>query len=181
MNSNLYYDPEFLTNYEIGFNSKIEELNLNLAAVIFHSDRKDQQVLISTQVDLNDPNTFTFLTQNAAEGTNNGIELEMDFQLSESLDMFINFGLLKTEIKSWKSRPEIEGRAQAHAPEKSYAIGFNWYPSEQSSFSFDLVGKSSFYSTITYIVSLQFRNWEIKSVRISFLSELINLGTSRIA
>ncbi len=34
-NNNLYYDPEFLTNYEIGLNSKIEELNLNLAAVIF--------------------------------------------------------------------------------------------------------------------------------------------------
>ena len=144
-NSNLYYDPEFLTNYEIGFNSKFEKLNLNLAAVIFHSDRKDQQVLISTQVDLNDPNTFTFLTQNAAEGTNNGIEFEMDFQLSENLDVFINVGLLNTEIKSWKSRPEIEGREQAHAPEKSYAIGVNWYPSEQSSLSFDIVGKSSFY------------------------------------
>ena len=51
--------------------------------MIFHSDRKDQQVLISTQVDPTDPNTFTFLTQNAAEGINNGIELEIDFQLSE--------------------------------------------------------------------------------------------------
>ena len=144
-NGNLYYDPEFLINYEIGLNSKFEKFNLNLAAVIFHSDRRDQQVLISTQVDPNNPNTFTFLTQNAAEGVNNGIELEMDIQLSENLDTFINFGLLKTEIKSWKSRPEIEGRAQAHAPEKSYAIGFNWYPSEQSNLSFDIVGKSSFY------------------------------------
>jgi outer membrane receptor protein involved in Fe transport len=144
-NGNLYYDPEFLINYEIGLNSKIEKFNLNLAAVIFHSDRKDQQVLISTQVDPNNPNAFTFLTQNAAEGVNNGIELEMDIKLSENLDMFINFGLLKTEIKSWKSRPEIEGRAQAHAPEKSYAIGFNLYPSEQSNLSFDMVGKSSFY------------------------------------
>ena len=144
-NGNLYYDPEFLINYEIGLNSKFEKFNLNLAAVIFHSDRRDQQVLISTQVDPNNPNTFTFLTQNAAEGVNNGIELEMDIQLSENLDTFINFGLLKTEIKSWKSRPEIEGRAQAHAPEKSYAIGLNWYPSEQSNLSFDIVGKSSFY------------------------------------
>jgi iron complex outermembrane receptor protein len=144
-NGNLYYDPEFLINYEIGLNSKFEKFNLNLAAVIFHSDRRDQQVLISTQVDPNNPNTFTFLTQNAAEGVNNGIELKMDIQLSENLDTFINFGLLKTEIKSWKSRPEIEGRAQAHAPEKSYAIGFNWYPSEQSNLSFDIVGKSSFY------------------------------------
>ena len=145
INSNLYYDPEFLTNYEIGLNSKIENLNMNLAAVIFHSDRKDQQVLISTQVDPTDPNTFTFLTQNAAEGTNNGIELEIDFQLSDNLDIFINFGLLKTQIKNWKSRPDLQGRAQAHAPEKSYAIGFNWNLTEQSNLSFDVVGKSSFY------------------------------------
>ena len=145
INSNLYYDPEFLTNYEIGLNSKIENLNMNLAAVIFHSDRKDQQVLISTQVDPTDPNTFTFITQNAAEGINNGIELEIDFQLSENLDIFINFGLLKTEIKNWKSRPDLQGRAQAHAPEKSYAIGLNWNLAEHSNLSFDLVGKSSFY------------------------------------
>ena len=145
INSNLYYDPEFLTNYEIGLNSKIVNLNMNLAAVIFHSDRKDQQVLISTQVDPTDPNTFTFLTQNAAEGTNNGIELEIDFQLSDNLDIFFNFGLLKTQIKNWKSRPDLQGRAQAHAPEKSYAIGFNWNLTEQSNLSFDVVGKSSFY------------------------------------
>ena len=118
---------------------------MNLAAVIFHSDRKDQQVLISTQVDPTDPNTFTFITQNAAEGINNGIELEIDFQLSENLDIFINFGLLKTEIKNWKSRPDLQGRAQAHAPEKSYAIGLNWNLAEHSNLSFDLVGKSSFY------------------------------------
>ena len=145
INSNLYYDPEFLTNYELGLNSKIVHLNMNLAAVIFHSDRKDQQVLISTQVDPTDPNTFTFLTQNAAEGTNNGIELEIDFQLSDNLDIFFNFGLLKTQIKNWKSRPDLQGRAQAHAPEKSYAIGFNWNLTEQSNLSFDVVGKSSFY------------------------------------
>ena len=48
---------------------------MNLAAVIFHSDREDQQVLISTQVDPTDPNTFTFITQNAAEGINKGLEL----------------------------------------------------------------------------------------------------------
>ena len=55
--------------------------------------------------------------------------MEMDFQLSENLEMFLNFGLLKTEIKSWKARPESGCRAQAHSPEKSYAIGLNWYPS----------------------------------------------------
>src|SRR5210317_288589 len=145
INSNLYYDPEFLTNYEIGLNSKIENLNMNLAAVIFHSDRKDQQVLISTQVDPTDPNTFTFLTQNAAEGTNKGLELDFNLELTESFDFFSRFGILKTEINNWKSRPDLEGRAQAHAPRRSYAYGINWSITDRASLSIDTVGKSSFY------------------------------------
>ena len=87
-NTNLYYDPEFLTNYEAGFNAQLFDSKMNIAAVIFYSDREDQQVLISTQVDPSDPNTFSFLTQNAAEGINKGIEINIDMQLEESLNFF---------------------------------------------------------------------------------------------
>ena len=59
--NDLTYDPEFLTNYEIGINSKLKDSKLNIETVIFYSDREDQQVLISTQVDPTDPNTFSFL------------------------------------------------------------------------------------------------------------------------
>ena len=97
-NTNLYYDPEFLTNYEVGFNSKFFNAKMNIAAVIFYSDREDQQVLISTQVDPTDPNTFSFLTQNAAEGTNKGLELNIDMQFTESLNFFARLGLLRTEM-----------------------------------------------------------------------------------
>jgi outer membrane receptor protein involved in Fe transport len=144
-NNNLYYDPEFLTNYEIGFNTKKLNSKLNLAAVVFYSDREDQQVLISTQVDSTDPNTFSFLTENAAEGINKGIEVTMDMKLSESFDIFTKFGLLKTEIKKWKSRLDLEGRAQAHAPEKSFVIGMNWALSDKAFLSINILGKSSFY------------------------------------
>jgi iron complex outermembrane receptor protein len=144
-NSNLYYDPEFLTNYEIGLNSQLFNEMMNIAAVIFYSDRKDQQVLISTQVDPTDPNTFSFLTQNAAEGTNKGVELNVNLKLTESLDFFSRLGLLKTEINNWKSRPDLEGRAQAHAPKRSYALGVSWSITDKASLSLDLVGKSSFY------------------------------------
>lgn len=144
-NSNLYYDPEFLTNYEIGLNSQLFNEMMNIAAVIFYSDRKDQQVLISTQVDPTDPNTFSFLTQNAAEGTNKGLELNVNLKLTESLDFFSRLGLLKTEINNWKSRPDLEGRAQAHAPKRSYALGVSWSITDKASLSLDLVGKSSFY------------------------------------
>ena len=144
-NSNLYYDPEFLTNYEIGLNSQLFNEMMNIAAVIFYSDRKDQQVLISTQVDPTDPNTFSFLTQNAAEGTNKGLELNVNLKLTESLDFFSRLGLLKTEINNWKSRPDLEGWAQAHAPKRSYALGVSWSITDKASLSLDLVGKSSFY------------------------------------
>ena len=144
-NKNLYYDPEFLTNYEIGFNSKFFDERINVSAVLFYSDRQDQQVLISTQVDPKDPNTFSFLTQNAAEGTNKGLELDFNLELTESFDFFSRFGILKTEINNWKSRPDLEGRAQAHAPKRSYAYGINWSITDRASLSIDTVGKSSFY------------------------------------
>ena len=144
-NSNLLYDPEYLTNYELGINSKILASRINFSAVMFYSDREDQQVLISTQVDPSDPNTFSFLTKNAAEGVNYGLEVNMAMELNESLTAFANLGLLETEIKNWKSRADLEGRAQAHAPKRSYAVGLNWNPAQNYYLRLDVTGKSSFY------------------------------------
>ena len=141
----LTYDPEFLTNYEIGINSKLMDSKLNIETVIFYSDREDQQVLISTQVDPTDPNTFSFLTQNAAEGVNHGLEINLDMQLTNDFNIFANLGILKTEIKNWESRLDLEGRSQAHAPERSYALGFNWALKSNTYLSADVTGKSEFY------------------------------------
>ena len=62
----LIYDPEYLWNYELGSINNLDS-NTNLDLVIFYSDRKDQQVMASTQVDANDPNTFTFLDSKCSE------------------------------------------------------------------------------------------------------------------
>ncbi|MDB3951980.1 TonB-dependent receptor [Gammaproteobacteria bacterium] len=167
-NNNLYYDPEFLTNYEIGFNSEISNSKITISGIIFHSNREDQQVLISTQVDPSDPNTFTFLTQNAAEGINRGLELNMTMQASSSLDVFFNLGLLKTEIKNWESRPDLEGRAQAHAPEKSYALGLKWNPFENSFLSINFVGKSNFYYSDSH--NNKSKSYALTNINYSYIS-----------
>ena len=166
-NTNLYYDPEFLTNYEVGFNAQLFDAKTNIAAVIFYSDREDQQVLISTQVDPTDPNTFSFLTQNAAEGTNKGLELNIDMQLTESLNFFARLGLLRTEINNWKSRPDLEGRAQAHAPKKSYAFGMNWSITNRASLSVDAVGKSSFYYSDSH--NNQSKSYSLTNINFDYL------------
>ena len=142
--SDLEYEPEYLKNFEIGFNADIYnyiDLNFNL----FHSSRKDQQVLISTQVDPNDPNTFVYLTKNAAEGLNYGAEITTDINFGENIFAFVNLGYLETEIKNWVSRPEVTGRAQAHAPKFSLSSGINFKLNSSTSLSVNFVGKSSFY------------------------------------
>ena len=166
-NTNLYYDPEFLTNYEAGFNAQLFDSKMNIAAVIFYSDREDQQVLISTQVDPSDPNTFSFLTQNAAEGINKGIEINIDMQLEESLNFFARLGLLRTEINNWKSRPDLEGRAQAHAPRESYALGMNWSITDKASLSLDVVGKSSFYYSDSH--NNQSKSYSLTNINFDYL------------
>jgi len=141
----LIYDPEFLTNYEIGITSKSNDMNFNYSAVIFFSKREDQQVLISKQVDPTDPNTFSYLTQNAAEGENYGLEISSNYLVSDNLNLFANLGFLKTKIKNWQSRIDLQDRAQAHAPEKTYSVGMNFNLKNNFYLKFDINGKSSFY------------------------------------
>ena len=140
----LIYDPEFLTNYEIGFSSKADE-NFNYSSTIFYSKRNDQQVLISKQVDPSDPNTFSFLTQNAAEGENYGLEISSNYSATDNLYIFANLGILKTKIINWESRADLENRAQAHAPQQTYSIGANLDLKNNLYLKIDINGKSSFY------------------------------------
>ena len=143
--NSLIYDPEFLTNYEIGLSSNNNDSTLNYSAVFFFSKREDQQVLISRQVDPTDPNTFSYLTQNAAEGENYGIEVSSEYFVRDNLNLFFNFGLLKTKIKNWESRIDLENRAQAHAPERTYSFGTNLDINNNLYLKIDINGKSSFY------------------------------------
>ncbi len=144
-NANIIYNPEYLLNYEVGLNTKSLDSRIRLSAVLFYSDREDQQVLISTQVDPSDPNTFSYLTKNAAEGVNYGFELNVDYEINDSLNIYTRIGLLETDIKNWKSRPDLEGRDQAHAPRNSYAAGLNWNLNQNFFLRIDTVGKSNFY------------------------------------
>ena len=139
------YSPEYLTNYEFGINKYFLASRTFLDLVIFYSDRRDQQVLSSTQVDPQDPNTFLFLTKNAAEGLNYGAEISLDSEISDTVNMFLNLGILKTEIRKYQSRPDLEGREQAHAPDYSFSTGLSWEISNNLEILLDVTGKSDFY------------------------------------
>ena len=86
-----------------------------------------------------------YLTRNAAEGDNYGAELSIKKELSDTFNIFLDLGFLKTKIKSYASRPDLEGREQAHAPSYSFSTGLSWKISQQLELMLDVTGKSDFY------------------------------------
>ena len=139
------YSPEYLINYEVGLNKYFINSETYLDLVFFYSDRKDQQVISSIQVDPQDPNTFLFLTKNAAEGENYGAEISLNSQISDDLSLSMSLGILETEIKKYDSRPDLEGRDQAHAPNYSFSADLGWKISSDLEFIVGITGKSEFY------------------------------------
>jgi iron complex outermembrane receptor protein len=111
------YGDESLLSFEIGTLSYLIDGKVRQKTNIFFSKRKNQQISTSYQLDPQDPLSFIYITDNASEGMNNGIETEWSIDISERVSSKISLGLLDAEFKNYDGyRPELEGRQQAYAP-----------------------------------------------------------------
>jgi len=140
------YEPEYLVNYEIGIKGLFLGNKLSFSSSIFYMDRQQMQISTSTQLDPNDPLTFIFLVDNAAQGFNRGLEAELHYQLSEDWILDANLGLLDTKIESYDASDQtLVGRAQAHAPKYSAALAAT-YRNQKGWFArMDLQAKDEFF------------------------------------
>jgi len=146
------FDEEFLTNYEIGFKGSFLQEKLQLRTALFYMDRDDQQVKAYLEIPREDGSTaFIEYINNAAEGNNYGLELELNWLATDRLSLYANLGLLETEyddytyIDSDGNRTDFSGREQAHAPSYQYALGGRFDFGAGLYFSMDLEGKDEFY------------------------------------
>ena len=64
--TNRSFGPEYIDNFEIGFKT-IKELS-TISITGFYGFRRDQQVSVSSQQDLGNPNSFYFFTANSGKG-----------------------------------------------------------------------------------------------------------------
>lgn len=140
------YDPEYLINYEIGLKSMLLDYRLSLNVSAFYSERKDMQISTSFQSDPTDPLTFIFFTGNAAEGTNQGLEMDWVFQATRNWSFHGALGLLDATFSDYVTAEDnFNGRKQAHAPDYNYNVGFTF----ESDFGWfaraDLNGSDGFY------------------------------------
>jgi outer membrane receptor protein involved in Fe transport len=110
--------------------------------------RRDLQIGTSIQPNPTDPTTFTFFTDNAAEGENMGAELELNVPLAEHTDWFTTLGLLQTEYANFVDAGgniNLDGREQPYAPNYQFRTGVRTDLTRTWSAQVDLEGQDGFY------------------------------------
>jgi outer membrane receptor protein involved in Fe transport len=153
---NRTFGTEYNNTLEVGLKSSMLDGELVTRIAAFYIQRKNQQVKQSfvSQDDSGSPK-FTDFIDNAAEGLNQGIEIESHWQLTHQLSWDLALGYLKTEFVDYSFYQEGEnddsvlivkdGRAQAHAPEYSLATGLAYAINHAFTFSIESEAKDEFY------------------------------------
>lgn len=145
---NRFYDPEYVWNYEVGARTQWAEGRGFANLTLFYMDRTDLQIGTSLQTDPGDPTSFTFFTDNAAEGYNAGLELEFRQPLGNRVNLFGALGLLETEYENFEDAGganNIDGREQPHAPSYNFSVGLDVNLSCGWFARVDVEGKDSYY------------------------------------
>jgi len=134
------YDEETLWNYEAGLKTQSLDNRLTVNLAVFYMD------IDGMQVSSRDSNGDTYL-QNAATASSQGLEIETDYQLNDSLNLFANLGYADAKFdKFTDSSGDYSGNDHAYAPKFNYSVGAKYRDDRGIYAQVDVNGKSSFYA-----------------------------------
>ncbi len=142
------FDPEYLTNYEIGYKISLLNNNAYIRTALFYMDRTDMQVKSSQTITSGVGNSeFIDYLGNAATGSNKGIEIEANWQINDLLEFYGSVGLLDTEFNDFVNSEgdSLSGREQAHAPNYQFNLGMNITPNNHWLINVSVNGKDEYY------------------------------------
>jgi outer membrane receptor protein involved in Fe transport len=122
------FDPEYLWSLDVGAKGAWLDGRLYADVTAFYMKRRDMQVSTGVQLDpIGDPNSYLFITDNAAGGRNIGVESSVRWLAAPQLELGASLGLLRTRYSGY--RPEgvdVSDRDQAHAPEYQASVNATW-------------------------------------------------------
>jgi len=135
------FAPEILWNAEVGVKASQSDWSYRVAA--FYNWRDDVQ--LKSWVNRNQ--SFVGYIENAAQGSNYGVEAELRYRLNEDVSAFASLGWLNTEIDGFVTEDgmDMSGREQAHAPNYQANIGFEGQLTNALSWSLQTDLKDGFY------------------------------------
>jgi len=115
------FNEEFADSFEVGLKGEFFDNRLRLNAALFHTDYEDLQVL--QFLDNGD-----IVVSNAATATLEGLELEVNWLVSESVEIFGTYAYLDATYDEFveANGTDNAGNPLRNAPENSYNIGINY-------------------------------------------------------
>ena len=151
------FDPEDLWNIELGYKATVLDGRLTIRSAIFRMQREDIQISTSTTLPIpGNPGAVEFIqfTGNAAEGFNQGVELELTYEASAALQLFLNVGFLDTEYEDFidNSGRDLDGREQAHAPSYQFFVGGEYFFTDRWSARLEVEGKDEFFFSDSHAI-----------------------------
>lgn len=120
---NYEYDAESVWTSEIYGRQEFLNGALFLTQNIFYSRYKDMQLPFDLTPD--DSRDEAFVVRNADRVNTSGIELGATFSVTPNLEVFINLGLLNTEVSKYPDSG-IEGNELLTAPSVTSSLGLSW-------------------------------------------------------
>ena len=117
------FDPEYAWNYELALRTRWLGGRLEVNLNTFHADLTRQQV----QQRSASGNPLDSTIVNAGRSSQNGIELESRYKLTDGLTAFVDAGLLDTRFDKFVTRDgDFTGNRFPFAPTYSATIGAVW-------------------------------------------------------
>ena len=119
------FDPEFLTNYEFSTRTTLLDGDLTVNTNFFYGDWQDQQV--PEPIVLEDGSTSNLTrTVNAGESTLMGFEVDAQYAVDPTLDLYGSLGYVETEFTDFETTQfDYTDNSFAFAPEWSLNVGFD--------------------------------------------------------
>ena len=122
------YEPEFLTNYEVGFRSQWLDRKLTLNGNLFYGILEDQQVRVpGPSGGFTDEETV-----NAGETTLQGLEMNFEYRGGDAWELFGSLGLLDASFDDFPfAAPglpfdNLAGNNLPRSPRVSFSLGANY-------------------------------------------------------
>ena len=161
------FSEEQLWNIEAGIKSSWLDNRLKVSASLFVNRRDNQQVRTSFQLVPNDPASFVFFTDNAAQGKTYGFESDMRWFVGEAWELYANIGLLDATFDEFvTSQVDLSGRDQAHAPGYTLAAGASYRHAGGFSARVDVSARDSFYFDVSH--DQKSKAYELVNARVGF-------------
>lgn len=116
------YDPELAWTYEIGSKLTLMNENLHLNFAAYHTDLKNQQVIIFVS-------PFQRVVRNASTSTLKGFEIEATLQASKNLQLLANYGYVDAQFDNFVDpliNADYSNNPLPYAPKHSVSLGIQW-------------------------------------------------------